>query len=481
MKKIFFLFAFVFLVVLPYENAFAYSGGLLNTKTITRGSSITNLETTTTKVTDNSTTTSYTMTNINSFGDCLYYHFASPVSLNSFLFDANSSNLNLVLYDSNKNVLHSQLIPNVNNSMSITSFPTVDNVSYVSFENNAAVGLTVYEMDVFYNPPPVSTTNVTGLSATNITSNGLTLNWTNPTDSNFGGTKIYNGMAYLGTVSASSSSFDVSALLPSTSYTFTVKSVNVSDGYNTSGTSFTVSTLSPPPDTTPPQEVANVVFSNLTDDSVDITFDNPTDLDFDKVLVYKDGVLNGQSYNGTYSLTGLTASTLYSLKFVTADLKGNLSTGITKTFTTNVFVDLVAPVKPAGLKVVPSANGGFLTWSANTELDIKGYNVYVDGVKKNTSLLSDNEFSIIGLASDKTYVLKVTAVDSSDNESVYSTSIDLFTDSKIVPSISMKYKLGDVSLGVTRYFSSWWVILAFSVGLSLAFYVASRTKLLFLH
>lgn len=48
-----------------------------------------------------------------------------------------------------------------------------------------------------------------------------------------------------------------------------------------------------------------------------------------------------------------------------------------------------------------------------------------------------------------------------------------------IPTVQLVYDLTDVATGTTSWFSSLWLILAFSIAIPLAFYIANRVKGLF--
>ena len=82
-----------------------------------------------------------------------------------------------------------------------------------------------------------------------------------------------------------------------------------------------------------------------------------------------------------------------------------------------------APGAPNGLTATPSQGGISLTWDANTEGDLAGYNVYrkVDGEtdfsKLNNALLTDTTYNDAEAPAGKVSYYRVTAVDAAGNES----------------------------------------------------------------
>jgi len=84
---------------------------------------------------------------------------------------------------------------------------------------------------------------------------------------------------------------------------------------------------------------------------------------------------------------------------------------------------------PSGLQVVASGPGqktfADLVWAPVTDVDLDGYNVYrhEDGaaaVKVNTELVKTPSYRDVSVASGKSYLYSVTAVDVRGNESARS-------------------------------------------------------------
>jgi hypothetical protein len=85
--------------------------------------------------------------------------------------------------------------------------------------------------------------------------------------------------------------------------------------------------------------------------------------------------------------------------------------------------DTTPPLAPAGVSGEILNGDILLTWEANSEIDISVYRVYYGTSTRNYGLpipVDGTEYSISGLDTDEIYYLAVTAVDSSGNESGYS-------------------------------------------------------------
>lgn len=104
----------------------------------------------------------------------------------------------------------------------------------------------------------------------------------------------------------------------------------------------------------------------------------------------------------------------YRLRAVATD-KGN-KTDPAPGFITVTYTDLTPPAAPMGLFALVSGGTVTLTWTANTESDLQGYNVYRDGQKINTAIVTSPVFRDENLA-DAIYSYTVTAVDTNQNES----------------------------------------------------------------
>ncbi len=49
----------------------------------------------------------------------------------------------------------------------------------------------------------------------------------------------------------------------------------------------------------------------------------------------------------------------------------------------------------------------------------------------------------------------------------------------VIPAVALNYNLADVSTSTTNWLDSLWLIVAFSIGIPLAFFIAHRIKGLF--
>lgn len=63
-------------------------------------------------------------------------------------------------------------------------------------------------------------------------------------------------------------------------------------------------------------------------------------------------------------------------------------------------------------------NSAVITWTASSDnTKVAGYNVFVDGGKKNINLVTDTQYALSGLIADTVYTVEVQAVDEAGNTS----------------------------------------------------------------
>ncbi|WP_456363602.1 fibronectin type III domain-containing protein [Priestia aryabhattai] len=188
-------------------------------------------------------------------------------------------------------------------------------------------------------------------------------------------------------------------------YQFTVTSI---DEESESTFSNVVSTT--PVDKISPDIVKKVRYEN-TDKVIKLEWEHPVD-DFAAVLIYRDDNLIAETAGNNYTDLNLDSSRLYRYKLVTKDESGNLSIP----FVANVSTKPKIPLDLTGVLV---KNGINLSWSNNTENNIKGYNVYLNSKKWNSAPIEQNNERIPLLLSNisSTYTVEITAVNKSGIES----------------------------------------------------------------
>ncbi len=159
------------------------------------------------------------------------------------------------------------------------------------------------------------------LAANTITETSVGLTWNASTD-NIGvtGYDIYKDGSLL--TSIASTSYSVTGLTASTSYTFVVTAKDAAG--NTSANSNTVNSTTV--DNTAPTVPTGLSASNTTQTSTDLTWNASTDnVGVTGYDIYKDGVLLASTASAFYSVTGLIASTSYAFTVTAKDAVNNTS------------------------------------------------------------------------------------------------------------------------------------------------------------
>jgi len=162
------------------------------------------------------------------------------------------------------------------------------------------------------------------LSASGTTQTTTNLLWSGATD-NVAVTAydVYKDGVLLGTTSTTS--YAVTGLTASTTYSFTVKAKDAAGNVSVASNAVSVTTSAIVVDTTAPT-APTLTASGTTSTSTSLSWSGATDnIGVTGYDVYKDGVLLGSTASTNYAVTGLTASTTYSFTVKAKDAAGNVS------------------------------------------------------------------------------------------------------------------------------------------------------------
>ena len=267
----------------------------------------------------------------------------------------------------------------------------------------------------------------TNLSASNTTQTSTDLSWNASTD-NVGVTDydVYQGSMVIATVSTTN--YQVTGLLPSTAYAFTVVAKDAAGNESVTSNVANVTTLDPP-DTQAPTAPTNLVASNTTQTTTDLSWgassDNVGVTGYD---VYQGAALIASVPGLTYQVTGLTAGTSYSFSVRAKDAAGNISgeSNIVNV-TTDVFVDSTPPSTPTNLTVSNTTQTTTdLNWTASTDnVGVTSYDVYL-GLTVVANVVNTN-YQVTGLTSSTSYSFTVVAKDAAGNQSSASNAVNITT------------------------------------------------------
>ena len=157
------------------------------------------------------------------------------------------------------------------------------------------------------------------------------------------------------------------------------------------------------------------------------------DLSLDGYNVYLNGIqINEETIKDLdYQLSGLTAGTDYCVVVTSVDLAGNESAESEIICTTTYLSDDVVPNPPTIVEATIISDLAMkVSWSgaSDGETEIRGYNLYVDGVLYNTDgLIYEEETEIQGLTPETDYVIEVEALDAAYNVSQKSDPVTITT------------------------------------------------------
>lgn len=481
-KKILIVLMAVFLL-LPVTNSFAYTNGLLAGSMMTSHNFASGtVNSTTYAVTDNNLTTNSAIYETGHAQDALTGTLDTASSVSSVKLKANGS-FTMKLYNSSLSEIGTYTVSG-DQVEYILPVAKAD-VKKITLVNMTGTAVAIYEFDAFATiqdggTPPVTIVHspVTNVAETH-THDTANLSWTNPTGGEFTGTIIKKDGIEVANLANNISSFAISGLSPETTYNYEIFA-KYSDSVNSSAVLIPVTTSVAPVDGSAPSNITNVMEEH-TSTTVSFVYSLPVDTDFDYLDIYRDGVLIKANHTlSTFDDMSLIPNTSYVYKFVSVDALGNESTGYIQTVLTDSEIDGIAPDSPLNIVTTDGNSSGSVSWNVSPELDIRGYNVFVDGVKHNSTVILATNYVIPNLTNGTTYVITVSAVDTSGNESLKSLSDTITPTTSAMPIYEMEYDLKDVADGTASWFNSLWLILAFSVAIPLAFLVSRRIKDLFI-
>ncbi len=279
----------------------------------------------------------------------------------------------------------------------------------------------------------------TGLTATAVGPSQIDLDWNNNTESDLDHYNVYRSTTSgftpgTGTFVAetTTSAYSDTGLSASTTYYYKVTAVDTSGNESDPSAEASATTLTP--DTTPPAAPTGLTATAVSTSQINLDWANNTETDLDHYSVYRSttsgftpgtGNFVAETTVSNYSDTGLSASTTYYYKVTAVDTSGNESDPSAQASATTEAPDTTPPAAPTGLTATAVSSSQInLDWANNTETDLDHYSVYrstTSGFTPGTGNFVANttvsNYSDTGLSAETTYYYKVTAEDTSGNES----------------------------------------------------------------
>lgn len=387
------------------------------------------------------------------------YDLGSSQNLKSLFYkgtvaSASASSIAIVFYNASVQSL-GQIFVNSTNGFTTNAENWINinysSVRYIKIETYS-FSATVYELDVLTTPVVDNTapTTPTGLTATSTGPDTVNLSWSASSD-NIGvtGYNVYRNGIKLSGMPVAATSYNDSGLTASTSYSYKVTAVDAAGNESGQSTAATATTNAPP-DTTPPA-VPTGLTATPGDSKVTLSWTaNTSDPDLQGYNVYQGATkLTSSPITATSYIiaSGLTNGSMYYFSVSSVDLSGNESA---KTTTYATPQDTTPPDVPTGLTATVGDTKVTLQWSAVTNSDVAGYNLYRDSIKVNSSPIPATTYTDTGLINGTTYSYRVSAVDLTGNESAKSTAkVATPLTTLVAPTVTAKPGNGIITLSWT--------------------------------
>ncbi|MCX7570312.1 fibronectin type III domain-containing protein [Tumebacillus sp. DT12] len=350
-------------------------------------------------------TTSYAIYNIGNNKKEVHVYFAA---INDIPSSSDRNGKMLVYFQSSTGTLiKSYDLATVGTNVSKVVLPVPVNAVKVRVSNKSYTASRLHEI-VSVNNGPLAPTHLVAVAG----DRKANLSWDANTEPNIVGYNVYMDGVKINTSLVNGTTYSVLGLTNGVTYSFTVTAVDA-DGNESPHSNVAYAT---PKDSWPPDVPQRVVTTGL-DGQVDVKWDANTDSDLAGYNLYQDGVkVNGALITDAfYSVTGLTNGTTYVYTVTAVDTSGNESEASSPAPETPR--DLTAPAAPAGLTATAGNGSVTLAWSANGETDLAGYYIWQDGVKINSTPITDTSFVVTGLTNGWSYTFAISAVDAAGNQS----------------------------------------------------------------
>jgi glucose/arabinose dehydrogenase len=186
-------------------------------------------------------------------------------------------------------------------------------------------------------------------------------------------------------------------------------------------------------DTQPPSTPGQPACSNITENSIDLSWGASTDnIGVVAYDIYHDGnkISEAAGTATSKTLTGLQSNFEYRLSVFARDAAGNVSTSSPQAICTTLkSSDTQAPTAPTNFATgTPSGTSVSVSWTASTDnVGVVGYDVMGGGTTPLLSVGNVTSGTVTGLACNTTYSLTVVARDAAGNVSAPSNSKTITT------------------------------------------------------
>lgn len=272
--------------------------------------------------------------------------------------------------------------------------------------------------------PPV----ISGISATNISASGATINWTTDEGADgqieYGTSTAYGFASALVSATTTAHQIALTGLTASTTYHYRIKSKDASGNLAISSDGIVTTLAAPPADTTAPV-ISAVAVTNSSQSSVTIawTTNEPADgqVQYGTSTAYgaTTAIVTATTTAHQIVISGLTASTQYHYRVLSKDSAGNSATSNDFVVTTSAAPDTSAPVI-TGVNVSGITHtSATINWTTNEQADGKieyGTSTsYGSASALQTALVTNHSIGIAGLTVGTIYYYRILSKDAAGN------------------------------------------------------------------
>ena len=257
--------------------------------------------------------------------------------------------------------------------------------------------------------PPASVTNLT---ETNVGTQWICWNWTDPDDTDFSHVMVYLNSEFV--TNTSQSFHNATGLTEGTTYTLSTRTVDTNGTINSTWVNDSATTTSPA-DTTPPASVTELRENGTGTQWIKWEWTDPDDTDFSHVMIYIDSVFVANTTHNFYNRTGLDHGTTYDIGIRTVDDSGNInSTWVNDSATTTSPADTTPPASVTNLRETGTGTQWIKwEWTDPDDADFSHVMVYLNSVFITNT--SQSFYNATGLTEGTTYTISIRTVDTNGN------------------------------------------------------------------
>ncbi|HYN44534.1 MAG TPA: hypothetical protein VER35_00905, partial [Candidatus Limnocylindrales bacterium] len=167
---------------------------------------------------------------------------------------------------------------------------------------------------------------ITDLHAESIGASWINWTWTTPEDADFASVMIYLNGTFQKNVTSPANYYNATGLNPDKEYIISTHTVDTSGNINSTWMNNTTKTApSMAGDITPPASIKNPHASSFGTTWINWTWTNPSDFDFNHMMLYLDGSFVDNFSETYYNATNLQPGSIHTISTHTVDTSGNIN------------------------------------------------------------------------------------------------------------------------------------------------------------